>query len=168
MTLSASITVNDAVLLANPSSITDTVPLVAFDGTVTVILVSVQLVTVAATLLNWTVLPLALGPKPEPFRVTVPPIGACGGDRLLMTGFTAVNEIVGTLATELTVTTTGPASAGTADGTVATICELLQLVTVAVAPLKVTVLLPWVAPKFDPATVTDVPTPPIVGEIPLR
>ncbi len=43
---------------------------------------------------------------------------------------------------EFTVTLTGPVPAGTAAGTVATICELLQLVTDAVAPLKVTVLLP--------------------------
>jgi hypothetical protein len=41
----------------------------------------------------------------------------------------------------------------------------LQLVTVPAAPLKVTVLVPWVEPKFEPLTVTDVPVAPEVGEM---
>jgi hypothetical protein len=39
-----------------------------------------------------------------------------------------------------------------------------QLVGVAAVPLNVTVLLPWVVPKFVPAIVTAVPTGPLVGE----
>ena len=39
-----------------------------------------------------------------------------------------------------------------------------QLVTDAVVPLKVTVLLPCDVPKFEPVIVTDVPTGPDVGE----
>jgi hypothetical protein len=39
----------------------------------------------------------------------------------------------------------------------------LQLVAVAPVPLNVAVLVPCVAPKFAPAIVTDVPTPPDVG-----
>ena len=39
-----------------------------------------------------------------------------------------------------------------------------QLVGVAVVPLKRMVLPPCVAPKFVPATVTAVPTGPLVGE----
>jgi hypothetical protein len=42
---------------------------------------------------------------------------------------------------------------------------LLQLVGVAGTPLKVTVLLPWVAPKPLPVIVTDVPVLPLPGEI---
>jgi hypothetical protein len=38
-----------------------------------------------------------------------------------------------------------------------------QLVGVAVVPLNVIVLVPFVAPKFVPVTVTDVPTGPVVG-----
>jgi len=38
-----------------------------------------------------------------------------------------------------------------------------QLVGVAAAPLKVTVLVPWVKPKPVPVMVTDVPTGPEVG-----
>ncbi len=40
--------------------------------------------------------------------------------------------------------------------------ELEPQVGVAATPLNVTVLLPWVAPKFDPLTVTIVPTGPAV------
>src|SRR5439155_10968986 len=39
----------------------------------------------------------------------------------------------------------------------------LQLVGAATVPLNVTVLVPWVAPKFAPVIVTDVPTGPLVG-----
>ena len=49
-------------------------------------------------------------------------------------------------------------------GTGATIEVALQLVGVAVVPLNVTVLVPWVEPKFVPVIVTDVPTAPEVGD----
>jgi len=39
----------------------------------------------------------------------------------------------------------------------------LQPVGVAVMPLKATVLAPWLAPKFAPAIVTDIPTVPEFG-----
>src|SRR5207245_9606380 len=39
----------------------------------------------------------------------------------------------------------------------------LQLVGAATVPLNVTVLVPWVAPKFAPVIVTDVPTGPLGG-----
>src|SRR5260221_13233447 len=39
-----------------------------------------------------------------------------------------------------------------------------QLVGVAVVPLNLTVLVPWVAPKFVPVIVTAVPTGPFVGD----
>ncbi len=49
-------------------------------------------------------------------------------------------------------------------GTGATMEVALQLVGVAVVPLNFTVLVPWVAPKFVPVIVTDVPTGPEVGD----
>jgi len=39
----------------------------------------------------------------------------------------------------------------------------LQLVTVAAVPLNLTVLLPCVVPKLDPAIVTEAPTAPVLG-----
>src|SRR5256885_7584791 len=50
------------------------------------------------------------------------------------------------------------------EGTGTTILVAPQLVGVAAVPLKLTVLVPCVAPKFAPLIVTDVPTGPDVGE----
>jgi hypothetical protein len=65
------------------------------------------------------------------------------------------------LATPLTVTTTGPVEAVAGTGTVIELA--FQFVGVAVTPLNVTVLVPWVAPKFDPLIVTGVAIGPDVG-----
>jgi len=48
-------------------------------------------------------------------------------------------------------------------GTVTPMLVALQLVAVAAVPLKVTVLVPCVAPKFVPLMVTAVPTVPVLG-----
>jgi len=50
------------------------------------------------------------------------------------------------------------------EGTVPPMLVALQLVTLAVVPLNLTVLLPWVDPKFAPVIVTAAPTAPVVGE----
>src|SRR6266446_223973 len=65
------------------------------------------------------------------------------------------------LATPPTVTTTLPVVAPLGTGT--TMLGSLQLVGVAGVPLKVIVLVPFVAPKLVPEIVTDVPTNPEVG-----
>jgi hypothetical protein len=65
------------------------------------------------------------------------------------------------LATPPTVTTTFPVVAP--DGTDTTTLDADHVVGVAVTPLKLTVLVPFVAPKFDPAIVTTVPAVPLVG-----
>jgi hypothetical protein len=97
--------------------------------------------------------------------VTVPPSAPDGGDRLLITGFTTVRDTFELLVMEFTVTVTGPGPAGAELGTVATICVLLQLeADEARTPLNITVLVPCVLPKFEPAIVTDVPTPPMMGD----
>src|SRR5580704_18402384 len=65
------------------------------------------------------------------------------------------------LATPPTVTTTFPVVAPAGTGT--TMLVALQLVGAAPIPLKLTVLVPWLAPKFAPVIVTDVPKTPDVG-----
>jgi len=65
------------------------------------------------------------------------------------------------LETPLTVTTTGPVDAPAGTGTAIEVA--LQLVGVPAMPLNVTVLEPWVAPKFVPAIVTDVPATAVNG-----
>ena len=69
---------------------------------------------------------------------------------------------------EPTVTLTGPGPTGVDAGTTATICVLDQLVTEdAATPLNLTELLPCEEPKFEPVTVTEVPRPPILGDMPV-
>ena len=95
-------------------------------------------------------------------------MGAFGGARLVITGLTTVYEGLTGLVTEFTVTATDPGPLGVELGTSATIWKLLQLVIeVAATPLNLTVLVPWVAPKFDPAIVTEAPSGPRLGEMPL-
>src|SRR3989441_8430805 len=65
------------------------------------------------------------------------------------------------LATPPTVTTTLPVVAPAGTGT--TMLVAAHVVGVAVVPLKVTVLVPLVAPKFVPVIVTGVATGPLVG-----
>jgi hypothetical protein len=83
-------------------------------------------------------------------------------------GVTAIDTSVGTVKVMPllgwldTVTTTGPVTA--VAGTVAAMLVPLQLVVVAVTPLNFTVLLPFVAPKFEPAMVTEMPGNPDVGD----
>jgi hypothetical protein len=65
------------------------------------------------------------------------------------------------LETPFTVTTTLPVVAPA--GTGARIVVAFQLVGVALTPLKVTVLVPWVTPKPVPVIVTEVPGSPAIG-----
>lgn len=60
-----------------------------------------------------------------------------------------------------TVTTTLPVVAPAGTGTVMLVA--LHAVGVPVVPLNVTVLLPWLAPKFAPAIVVEDPTIPEAG-----
>src|SRR6266404_6770363 len=65
------------------------------------------------------------------------------------------------LAWPFTVACSGPVEA--VDGTVATICVSLQLVTEAPEPLNVTVFEACAAWNPEPVMVTELPTPPMVG-----
>src|ERR1035437_29792 len=65
------------------------------------------------------------------------------------------------LARPPTVTTTLPLVAPAGTGTTMLVAD--QVVGVVVMPLKVTVLVPCVAPKLAPAIVTDVATGPLAG-----
>jgi hypothetical protein len=158
-------TVNSEPLLLVPLTVTTTFPVVTPLGTGTTIEVSLQLDGVPLVPLKLTVLVLWLAPKFEPLTVTDVPTAPEAGDRLLIDGgwITVNNEPL--LLLPPTVTTTFPVVAPLGTGT--TIEVALQLVGVAVVPLKLTVLVPWLAPKFEPLIVTDVPIAPEDGERPL-
>jgi len=84
------------------------------------------------------------------------------GERLLILGADTTVKLTPLLATPDTVTTTFPVVAPL--GTVATMLVAAQLVAVAVVVLNLSVLLPWVEPKFVPVIVTEAPTAPDVGD----
>src|SRR5205814_1183385 len=156
------VTVKVTPLLACPPTVTTTFPVVAPGGTGATRLVALQLVGVAAVPLKVTVLVPWVAPKFVPAIVTAVPTAPEGGVRLVRLGAGAVTvKLTPLLACPPTVTTTFPVVAP--GGTGATRLVALQLVGVAAVPLKVTVLLPWVAPKFVPAIVTAVPTAPEGG-----
>jgi hypothetical protein len=154
--------VNKAPLLLVPFTVTTTFPDVAPPGTAARIKVALQLVGLAAVPLNVIVLLPCVDPKLVPVIVTNVPAVPDVGDKLVMPGVCDTVNNTPLLDVPFTVTTTFPDVASV--GTVATIDVALQLVTVAVVPLKVTDPEPCVAPKFEPEIVTAIPTGPEVRE----
>jgi hypothetical protein len=157
------LTVNITLLLATPPTVTTTFPVAAPLGTVTMIVVAVQPVAAAAAVpLNVTVLDPWLDPKFVPVIVTGVPTAPDVGFKFVMVGALALTvNVTPLLAVPPTVTTTLPVVAPL--GTGAVMLVALQAVGVAAAPLKVTVLVPWLAPKFVPVIVTGVVTAPEGG-----
>jgi hypothetical protein len=155
-------TVNATPLLAWPSTVTTTLPVVAPTGTVVAMLVALQLVTVAAVPLNVTVLVPCVAPRFVPVMVTEVPAGPEVGVTLEIPGAGCVTvNAIPLLEVPPTMTTTFPVAAPL--GTVTTMLVALQLVGVPVVPANLTELLPCVAAKFAPLTVTTAPTGPDVG-----
>lgn len=99
--------------------------------------------------------------KPVPVMVTVVPVAPLVGEKLVIDGITVKfdDEVAVWL---LTVTLIGPVVAP--DGTVVTISVLVELVTTAAVPLKLTALFAAVVSKFAPTMVTVVPAVPLAGE----
>src|SRR5882762_1462350 len=158
--LGAETTVKLDPLLFTPLANTTTLPVVAPEGTVVAILVALQLVTVAAVPLKLTALAPCVAPKFVPVIVTAAPTAPVVTDRLVMLGAGTTVKLDPLLFTPLANTTTFPVVAP--EGTVVAMLVALQLVTVAVVPLKLTVPDPCVAPKFVPVIVTAAPTAPVV------
>jgi hypothetical protein len=155
------VTVKGRPLLLRLPTVTTTLPDVAVAGTGTTIVVADQLVGVAVVPLNLIVLVPWVVPKFAPVTVTTVPIDPLEGERLVTVGVTPTVKVSPLLARPPTVTTTFPVVAPVGTGT--TILAADQLVGVAVVPLNLTVLVPFVAPKFAPAIVTEVPTGPFGG-----
>lgn len=154
-------TVNAAPLLANPPTVTTTLPLVAPAGTGATMLVAFQPVGMARVPLNVTRLLPCEAPKLVPVIVTGVPTSPAVGFRLPMLGAGGTVKATPLLDTPPTVTTTLPLLAPA--GTGATMLVELQVVGVAGVPLNVTLLLPCEVPKLVPEMVTGVPTAAEVG-----
>ena len=150
-------------LLATPPTVTTTLPVVAPAGTGTTMLVADQLVGVAAVPLNVTVLVPCVAPNVVPAIVTAVATGPLVGESVVMVGGVPITvNAAPLLMLPLTVTTTLPVVAPAGTGTTMLVAD--HEVGVALIPLKATVLVPCVAPKFEPAIVTEVPTEPLVGD----
>jgi len=150
-------------LLARPPTVTTTAeePAAAPFGTEIIILVPFQLAGVSAAPPKVTVLVPCEVPKFAPEIVIDVPTGPDMGLRPVMLGGILTVKFTPLLATPPTVTTTLPVVAPVGTGTAMLVA--LQLVGVAAVPLKVTVLVPCVAPKLDPVIVSEVPAAPEVG-----
>jgi len=142
--------------------VTTTFPVVAPAGTGTTMLVADQLVGVAVVPLNFTEPVPCVAPKFAPAIVTDAPTGPDVGDRLVMLGVESTVKVTPLLLTPAALTTMFPVVAPA--GTGATILVALHVVTVAAVPLNVTVLVPCVAPKFEPPIVTAMPAAPDAGD----
>ena len=148
-------------LLSTALACTTIGPVVAPDGTGTLMLVALHVVGIPSVPLKVTVLEPLVAPKPVPATVMEVPTAPDVGERLLMLGAATTVKVLPLLAVPETLTTTGPVVAPV--GTLATMPVALQLVTVAALPLNVTVLVPWLVPNAVPAIVTDAPIAPDVG-----
>src|SRR5262249_31310147 len=118
-------------------------------------------VVAAVVPLKVTVLAPLVAPKLVPVIVTAAPTAPLVGLRVVIVGVGSTVNDVPALGTPPTVTTTLPVVAPAGTGTAMVVAD--QLVGVAVVPLKVTVLVPCVAPKLVPVIVTAAPTAPLVG-----
>jgi hypothetical protein len=148
-------------LLSTPLACTTTLPVVAPVGTGATMLVALHVVTAAAVPLNLTVPCVVL--KFEPAIVTDAPTAPVEGVRVVIAGVGSTVKLLPLLSTPLACSTTLPVVAPA--GTVVTMLVALQVVTVAVVPLNLTVpVLPCVAPKFAPVIVTDAATAPDVTD----
>jgi hypothetical protein len=164
VTVGVATTVKLTPLLAVPPTVTTALPVVAPAGTGTTMVVADQLVGVAVVPLNRTVLAPCVAPKFVPVIVTDVPTGPLAGARFVMVGAATVTvKLSPLLARPPTITTILPVVAPVGTGTTMLVAD--QLVGVAAVPLNVTVLVPCVAPKFAPESVTDVPTGPLVGAL---
>ena len=153
------VTVKLKLLLAKPPAVTTSGPVVAPDGTSTAAPVSIQLCIVAGVPLNVTVSPGTRFPKFVPGIDMESPTAPKGGLTFVIVGVTVNGTKL--LATPLTSMYAFPLVAPTGTGTVMLVA--LQFVGVAGVRLKVTVLVPCVAPKFVPVMVTEVPTRAALG-----
>lgn len=145
-------------------SATETVilPVVAPGGTVVLICVAVEAVTVAVTLLNLTILFAGVVLKLVPVMVIVVPAGAVTGvNNEIVGGKSTVKSVAETEVTSLTNTEIFPVVAPC--GTTATMLVGVADVTVAITLLNFTVFWEAVALKLVPVIVIEAPTPAATG-----
>ena len=132
-----------------PPTVTTMFPVDVPAGTNAVMAVFDQeLIVVAVVPLNVTVLDPCVVPKFEPLIDTAEPAPPDAGVALVMYGVVITVKVTPLLSSPLTVTTTLPVVAPL--GTFTEMVPLFQEFTVAVVPMNLTVLDPWLEPQFEP------------------
>jgi hypothetical protein len=162
------VTVKSKVLVAvSEFAVTEILPLAAPGGTVVVMLVAVDAVTVAAVPLKLAELFDGVVLKLVPVMVTVVPTSPLAGAKPVMVGggITTVKSEVLMAVREFTVTEILPVEAP--GGTVVVMLAEVDAVTVAAVPLKATVLFAGVVLKLVPVIVTIAPTTSLAGAKPV-
>lgn len=149
-----------------PLTVTEIGPVDVPEGTIAVMLVAVDAVSVAATpLKNSTSLLAMVVLKFVPVITMEAPTAPLPGLKLEMVGVGTIKfeELVPVIA--LTVTDIGPDVAP--NGTEVVILVVVDAVTTAAVPLNVTAFREGVALKLAPVIVTTTPNPPLVGLNPV-
>lgn len=153
----------DALNIVTPLTVTEIFPEVAPAGTVVVILLAVDEVTVAIVLLNFTTLLAGFVLKLVPLIMTTAPTAPLIGLKPVMVGDGSTVKLVELVpVTPFTVTVIFPVVAPA--GTVAVMLVEVDAVTMATVPLKSTLLLDVVGLKFVPVRLIEAPTAPLTGE----
>ncbi len=152
----------EALSIVTPLTVTEIFPDVAPAGTVVVILLAVDEVTVAVVLLNFTTLLAGVVLKLLPLITTMAPTAPLVGVKLVMVGEGRIVKFAELVpGTPFTVTLIFPVVAPA--GTVAVILVVVDAVTTAFTPLNSTSLLEGVVLKFVPVRMMEAPTAPLVG-----
>jgi hypothetical protein len=150
----------EPLVAVTPEVVTEIGPVEAPTGTITVSVVEVAPVTVAAVPLNSTTLLDGVVLKLVPVIVTVAPTAPLVGEKLVIVGGASTSKLDALVTvTPLDITLIGPSEADA--GTTATMVVALAEVTEALTPLNCTT---GEAPKLVPVTVTEAPGAPLVGE----
>jgi len=152
----------DELEIVTPLVVTMIGPVPAPEGTVVVILVELELMTFAGTPLNVT---RGVPVKFVPEIVTVAPTAPLVGLNPVIVGVANTLKLPELVAVSVpTVTSIFPGPDVTPAGTEVVILVEVDAATIAVTPLKVTMLFPGIGLKPVPEMVTEVPMAPLVGE----
>jgi hypothetical protein len=152
----------DALVTVTPLVVTAIGPVGAPMGTLVVILVDDDVVTIAGTPLNVTELFAGVSLKSVPEIITVAPAAPLDGLNPVRVGVgDTVKLFVLKIVIPLSVNETFPVVAPT--GTVVVILVEVDAVTVAVTPLKVKMLFAGIVLKFEPVIIIVALTAPLAG-----
>jgi hypothetical protein len=145
-----------------PFNVNEIFPVAAPDGTVVVMFVDVEPVTVVGIPLNMTTLFAGVVLKFVPVIITLAPTAPLVGVKVVIVGVgntVKFDELV--IVTPLTIIEIGPVIAPA--GMVAVMLVDVDAVTLAITPLKETVLFKGVVLKLVPEMVTVAPSAPLDG-----